>query len=172
MFIATFQGILRNVQSRIQCLFFVSFLNHLLLWRTQQMWNYTITRHSWSFNCSHCMKHKMRTAFVSSPKSLPKAIYSTDHYQTQRAWLLWLQKNIFTPAEHTYQILHWAKEEQELFGQCTSVYGLFRWLVRAVFIKWQKIPKMHLLVSLSIMCLIVVVHCNVFHFMTGHAVVT
>ena len=82
----------------------------------------TITGCCWSFNRSQCVKHKVRTALISSSKSLPKAIYSTDHYQTQRTWVLWLQKNIFTSLEHSYKMLHCTKDGQQWFTLIPSVH--------------------------------------------------
>lgn len=63
------------------------------------------------------------TAWFPLRSHYPKAIYSIDHYQTQRAFLLWLQKNIFTSPEHAYKMLHWTKEEQEWFRPMPLTYG-------------------------------------------------
>lgn len=70
----------------------------------------------------HGVKWQLLLDAFSFLKSLPKAIYSADHYQTQRAWVLWLQKNIFTSLDYSYKKLHWTKDGQQGFTLIAYVH--------------------------------------------------
>lgn len=85
----------------------------------------------------------------------PKAIYSTDHYQTQRAFVLWLPKNIFTSPEHAYKMLHWTKEEQTDASDVWPFMAIFRKPIRSIFIKWQQRNKMYLSLAQNLVAEIV-----------------
>lgn len=115
---------LRNVWSVIKSL--DSFLYHLLLCQTVVRVHTVCSTVCIECSCEHfysvLQDHQLVCAAWFRLRShYPKAIYSIDHYQM--AFLLWLQKNIFTSPEHAYKMLHWTKEEQEWFRLMPLTYS-------------------------------------------------